>query len=170
MFAWVAFADTPRNGLGRWPLGTAPAQIDLRVAIAKHLYACKFSFAVSKKYNLRVHENKIQSQAGRARRCWRHRAHHAAAQASDPYHGRSRPLLTYATRLSDALRRNQLACRGPEIFGVGTEGDASERDLTPRTINNCLRHLEIMPSSRSLMSNSFIRPSIVAGSPISINS
>jgi hypothetical protein len=64
---------------------------------------------------------------------------------------------------------NQPAFRGPEICGVGTEEDAAERDLTPRTISNCLRHLEIKPSKRSLMSNSFIKPSIVAGSPISIN-
>ena len=63
----------------------------------------------------------------------------------------------------------QLAFRGPEICGIDAEEDAGERDLTPRTISNCLRHLEIKPSKRSLMSNSFIKPSIVAGSPISIN-
>jgi hypothetical protein len=65
---------------------------------------------------------------------------------------------------------NQPAFRGPEICGVGTEEDAAERDLTPRTISNCLRHLEIKLSKRSLMSNSSIKPLIVAGSPISINS
>jgi hypothetical protein len=64
---------------------------------------------------------------------------------------------------------NQPAFRGPEICGVGTEEDPAETDLTPRTISNCLRHLEIKPSKRSLMSNFFIKPSTVAGSPISIN-
>jgi hypothetical protein len=63
----------------------------------------------------------------------------------------------------------QLAFRGPGICGIDTEEDASESDLTPRTISNCLRHLEIKPSKRSLIFNSFIKPSIVAGSPISIN-
>src|SRR5262249_6837885 len=63
----------------------------------------------------------------------------------------------------------QLAFRGPEICGIDPEEDAGERDLTPRAISNCLRHLEIKPSKRSLRSNSFIKPSIVAGSPISIN-
>src|SRR5262245_31250556 len=64
---------------------------------------------------------------------------------------------------------NQPAFRGPEICGVGTEEDAAERDLTPRTISNCLRHLEIKPSNRSLISSSFIKPLTVAGSPIRIN-
>src|SRR5262249_16698342 len=72
----------------------------------------------------------------------------------------------HARHVSDG----QPAFRGPEICGVGTEEDVAERDLTPRTISNCLRHLEIKLSKRSLMSNSSIKPLIVAGSPISINS
>jgi hypothetical protein len=76
----------------------------------------------------------------------------------------------HARHVSDGAHGgNQPAFRGPEICGVGTEEDAAERDLTPRTISNCLRHLEIKPSKRSLTSNSFIKPSTVAGSPISIN-
>jgi hypothetical protein len=63
---------------------------------------------------------------------------------------------------------NQPAFRELEICGVTEEG-ADDRDLIPRTINNRLRHLSIKPSKRSLMSSSFIKPSIVAGSPISIN-
>src|SRR5215471_2038096 len=77
----------------------------------------------------------------------------------------------HARHVSDGAHGgSQPAFRGPEICGVGTEEDAAERDLTPRTISNCLRHLEIKPSKRSLTSNSFIKPLIVAGSPISINS
>jgi len=74
--------------------------------------------------------------------------------------------------ISHSVRRirdeNQPAFRELEICGVTEEG-ADDRDLTPRTINNRLRHLSIKPSKRSLMSSSFIKPSIVAGSPISIN-
>ena len=76
----------------------------------------------------------------------------------------------HARHVRDAARvGNQPAFRGPEICGVGTEEDAAERDLTPRAISNCLRHLEIKPSNRSLISSSFIKPLTVAGSPISIN-
>src|SRR5262249_56895910 len=77
----------------------------------------------------------------------------------------------HARHVSDGAHSgNQPAFRGPEICGVGTEEDAAERDLTPRTISNCLRHLEIKLSKRSLMSNSSIKPLIVAGSSPSINS
>jgi hypothetical protein len=63
-----------------------------------------------------------------------------------------------ARRMSNAQRNyNQPAFRGPEICGVAAEADAGERDFTPRTIGNCLRHLEIKPSKRSLISSSFIK-------------
>jgi hypothetical protein len=73
--------------------------------------------------------------------------------------------------VSDAAHvGNQSAFRGPEICGVDAEEDACETDFTPRASSNCLRHLEIKPSKRSSMANCLIRPSIVAGLPISINS
>ena len=83
---------------------------------------------------------------------------------------RRRPSHDAARRVGDALHDDyQLAFREAEICGVGTGADASDRDLTPRTINNRLRHQSIELSKRSLMSSSFIKPSISAGSPISIN-
>src|SRR5262249_58946856 len=69
----------------------------------------------------------------------------------------------HARHVSDGAHSgNQPAFRGPEICGVGTAEDAAERDLTPRTISNCLRHLEIKLSKRSLMSTSSIKPLLLA--------
>src|SRR5260221_6797399 len=51
-----------------------------------------------------------------------------------------------------------------------TEDGSAEIDLTPLTNSNCLRHLAMAESKRSLTANSFSKPSNVAASPISINS
>jgi hypothetical protein len=54
-------------------------------------------------------------------------------------------------------------------LGISVDG-ATETDLNPLTSSNRLTHFSIRASKRSLISNSFFKPSNVAASPISTNS
>ena len=65
--------------------------------------------------------------------------------------------------------RGHAAFGGPEIRFGDAEDGAAEMDLTPLTNNNCLMHLVMAESKRSMMSSSFLNPSNVVASPSSTN-
>jgi hypothetical protein len=66
--------------------------------------------------------------------------------------------------------RTHPAFRGLSSARISADEEFDASDLIPLTIINCLRHLLIAVSKRSMTSSSFIKPSSVAGSPISTSS